>query len=130
MIAKEKRQLKRGFKNGDSINMKGCSKADICDNLISLSAPGPAKPKEQQICTFCTDCKAQYGMMSLNPTHTSPKHVRQRITAIQLRRYGQISQCDWIPRSEAHLSGPWVCVPAAKCATQSVKWCRSCFGRN
>lgn len=115
-----------------SINMEGYSKADICDNLISLSATRSATPEERQIRTFCADCKAQHGMMSLNPTHTSPKHVRQRITAIQLRRYGQISPCDWIPSSEERPSGLWVCVRAcvssAKCAAHS-KWCRSCCGR-
>lgn len=47
--------------------------------------------------TFCISSKAQLGVMSPNPPHTSPKHVRQRITAIQLGRYGQISLCDWIP---------------------------------
>lgn len=60
--------------------------------------------------TFCTSSKAQLGMMSPNPSNTSPKDVRQRITAIQLGRCGQISLCDWIPwrkrgRLECTLSG-------------------------
>lgn len=55
--------------------------------------------------TFCISSQAQLGMMSPNPTHTSPKHVRQGITTIQLGRYGQISLCDWILGRERSL---WV----------------------
>lgn len=54
--------------------------------------------------TFCISSQAQLGMMSPNPTHTSPKHVRQGITTIQLGRYGQISLCDWILCRERSLS--------------------------
>lgn len=53
----------------------------------------------------CISSKAQLGMMSRNPTNTSPEDVRQRITTIQLGRYGQISLCDWIPWRERCL---WV----------------------
>lgn len=87
------------------MNMGDCSKSDMLDNLITLGVTTAATTKQRQIGTFCTGCKAQHSTMSLNPTHTSPKHVRQRITPIQLRRYGQTSPCDWIPRTEAHRSG-------------------------
>lgn len=53
--------------------------------------------------TFCISSQTEVGMMPPNPTHTSPKHVRQGITTIQLGRYGQISLCDWILCREKRL---------------------------
>lgn len=118
MISEETMAVKEGLKMVMwSVNMRDYTKADMLDNLISLGVTTAATTKQRQIGTFCTGCKAQHSTMPLNRTHTSPKHVRQRITTIQLRRYGQTSPCDWIPRSEAHRSGCWRMLRAP----QSVK---------
>lgn len=63
--------------------------------------------------SFCISSQAQLGTMSPNPTHTSPKHVRQGITTIQLWRYSQISLCDWILCTERSL---WVGCEEEGCA--------------
>lgn len=78
--------------------------------------------------TFCISSKAQLGMMSPNPTNTSPEDVRQRITTIQLGRYGQISLCDWIPWRERRLwvgCGDVLSICVCMCLRPSV-CCEAC----
>lgn len=76
--------------------------------------------------TFCISSQAQLGMMSPNPTHTSPKHVRQGITTIQLGRYGQISPCDWIL---CRKRSSWVgCEDREYVIYKSVRACFCLFG--
>lgn len=123
----DKNQQSSQLKSADhiSLSIPLCGLTCKWYSIIKPEGRGPNDSSDLSH-TFCISSQAQLGMMSPNPTHTSPKHVRQGITTIQLGRYGQISPCDWIL---CRKRSSWVgCEDGEYVIYTSVRACLCLFG--
>lgn len=127
----DKNQQSSQLKSADHITSSSSLSIPLCGltckwySIIKPEGRGPNDSSDLSH-TFCISSQAQLGMMSPNPTHTSPKHVRQGITTIQLGRYGQISPCDWIL---CRKRSSWVgCEDREYVIYKSVRACFCLFG--